>query len=75
MPPAPASVIAPSPVAAGLAVPQSTAPSGDTRLILRNLAAIGGLGVLILFWVLACTDWFPVVGGLLESLVRDLSCL
>ena len=43
----------------------STAPSGDTRLILRNLAAIGGLGVLISFWVLACTDWFPVVGGLL----------
>jgi hypothetical protein len=34
-------------------------------LLAKNLLALGGLGVGVSLWVLACTSWFPVVGGLL----------
>jgi hypothetical protein len=57
---------APVPVIAAPISPSScSAPARDTGLILANLAALSALGVGISFWVLTCTDWFPVVGGLL----------
>ncbi len=55
----------PAPTLAATASPASPTSAGDTRLVLANLAALGALGVGISLWVLACTDWFPVVGGLL----------
>jgi hypothetical protein len=53
--PAPPSQVTPGPVA-------SARKSG---LLIRNLLAIAALCVATSFWVLSCTSWFPVVGGLL----------